>query len=123
MIVNVTEQEIKRGRPSSPGFCPIALALRTQNILPACLVHPPFVYDWHVPTDTHTLIGYLGPKAHQWTQDFDNRKEVEPIRLIPQWTDGVWERVIEAKPTEERYLPTYHKITKWRWYWEVLDAN
>lgn len=74
MKIEVTEQDIKDGKPGQCVYCPIAIALKRET-----------GWIWSVMYySADTLLGpfhraIMPPAAQSWIEDFDNNESVYPF--------------------------------------------
>ena len=79
MKINVTRECIRKGNPSSPDSCPIALALKSHGV--------PFlgVISDLIETSDFSVDFILPLKAQRFIEDFDTEVKVKPFSFnIPK---------------------------------------
>lgn len=76
MIISITAQDIRRGKPAMPGICPVALAVkrafRTSDIA---------ISSFHIYKDGESAIYDLPEDAIDWILRFDEGKDCEPFNF------------------------------------------
>lgn len=75
MLIEITEQDIKEGRPGSPSYCPIARALRRSGFIGSMV--------WGSRIEYKGNDYPLNEGIQEWTQNFDieGPESVKPFVL------------------------------------------
>ena len=87
LTVTVTDEDIRVGKPSEPGRCPVALASRRRLTELGC------TDDLSVLTVDTVVISWPGQycllsrRCRQWIRRFDNREHVEPATFRVEQMD------------------------------------
>ena len=82
MIVEVTQEHINRGVAGDLRSSPIALAMLENNLEGAVVTDSRIRYETRpYPSDFHESEWMLAPPIKKWILDFDQGKQVTPIKI------------------------------------------
>lgn len=75
VLIEVTPEDIRHGKPQDATSCPIALALRRYGLEDPCVEHDSISANWKGAFYVYSIPN----TALQFVNDFDRRRPVAPF--------------------------------------------